>query len=197
MKRRTARENAMLCAFSATFDANSLDEIIVDSREDGGEYAVDSYGEALLINYFAHKGEVDECITAKLKDWTLARLPRVNAAILRIAVTEMIYSAEDIDSIVINEAVEIAKKYAGEDDYQFINGVLGSISRERSGGGAKEETFEYEPDRSAEIIGEDLAAIEIAEEAPAVAEESDEIGILEEFSTSSVKICTSEPEAGE
>lgn len=129
MKRRQARENAILAAFEASFNANSIEEIIEMSRE-GGEYAVDAYGEAMLINFYAHSAEVDDAIVLRLKDWTLARLPRVNAAILRMAVTEMMYSAEDMDSIVINEAVEIAKKYAGDGDYQFINGVLGSLSRE-------------------------------------------------------------------
>ena len=42
----------------------------------------------------------------------------------------MMYSNEDMDSIIINEAVEICKEYAGENDYQFVNGVLGAISKE-------------------------------------------------------------------
>ena len=118
MKRRIARENAFIAAFEASFNANSIEEIV-------------AYGEALLANFYAHSAEVDDLIKARLKDWTLARLPRVNAAILRLAVTEMRFNgSDDMDSIVINEAVELAKKYAGEEDYQFINGVLGAISRE-------------------------------------------------------------------
>lgn len=133
MKRRTARENAILALFEASFGANSIKEIIEASRA-CGEYAVDAYGEALLMNFYAHSSEVDELISVRLKDWTLARLPRVNAAVLRIAVTEMLYNTEpeNMDSVVINEAVEITKKYAGEEDYQFVNGVLGTISRERA-----------------------------------------------------------------
>ena len=94
MKRRIASENAFIAAFEASFNANSIEEIVAASREQD-EYAVDAYGEALLANFYAHSAEVD-----------------------------------DMDSIVINEAVELAKKYAGEEDYQFINGVLGAISRE-------------------------------------------------------------------
>jgi N utilization substance protein B len=54
--------------------------------------------------------------------------------LLRMAITEMRFNGtDDMDSVVINEAVELAKKYAaGDDDYQFINGVLGSIAREKS-----------------------------------------------------------------
>ena len=127
MKRRIARENAFIAAFEASFNANSIEEIVAASREQD-EYAVDAYGEALLANFYAHSAEVDDLIKARLKDWTLARLPRVNAAILRLAVTEMRFNgSDDMDS---NEAVELAKKYAGEEDYQFINGVLGAISRE-------------------------------------------------------------------
>lgn len=131
MKRRTARENAVLAMFEYSFGANSMEEIIAASRE-ADEYAVDAYGEALLINFCAHQPEVDEKISQNLKQgWSLSRLPRVNTAILRLAVTEMLFSEEEMDSIVANEAVELAKKYAGDDDYQFINGVLGAISRSK------------------------------------------------------------------
>ena len=110
MKRRIARENAFIAAFEASFNANSIEEIVAASREQD-EYAVDAYGEALLANFYAHSAEVDDLIKARLKDWTLARLPRVNAAILRLAVTEMRFNgSDDMDSIVINEAVELAKK---------------------------------------------------------------------------------------
>lgn len=131
MNRRTARENAFVAAFSATFLPDEMPQIIADSRE-LGEYPVDEFGEALLINLIAQREEIDAKITTKLKDWTLARLPRTSATILRLAVCEMICSQEDIDSIVINEAIEIAKKYCGDEDYQFINGVLGAISREKN-----------------------------------------------------------------
>ncbi len=132
MKRRTARENAVLALFEYSFGANSMEEIIAASRE-AEEYAVDAYGESLLINFCAHQPEVDEKIAQNLKrGWTLARIPRVNTAILRLAVTEMMFSGNsDMDSIVANEAVELAKKYAGDDDYQFINGILGALSRSK------------------------------------------------------------------
>lgn len=138
LKRREARENAMLALYEASFNANSIEDIIASSRETN-EHPVDSYGEAILTNFYANSAEVDDLIRAKLVKWTLDRLPRVDAAILRMAVTEMLYSEEDMDSIVINEAVEIAKKYAADaDSYQFINGVLGSISREKSGQNAED-----------------------------------------------------------
>ncbi len=121
-----------MALFEYSFGANSMEEIIAASRE-AEEYAVDAYGESLLINFCAHQPEVDEKIAQNLKrGWTLARIPRVNTAILRLAVTEMMFSGNsDMDSIVANEAVELAKKYAGDDDYQFINGILGALSRSK------------------------------------------------------------------
>lgn len=136
MKRRTARENAFIALFEAGFGANSIEEIVAFSREQE-EYAVDAYGEALLANFCAHTAEVDGLIREKLKDWTFERLPRVTAALLRLAVTEMLFNgSDDMDSIVINEAVELAKKYGGDGDYQFVNGILGVISRQAHGGAA-------------------------------------------------------------
>ena len=57
-------------------------------------------------------------------------MPRTSRTLLRLAIVEMrFFGADDIDSIVINESVELAKKYGSDGDYQFINGVLGSIAR--------------------------------------------------------------------
>ena len=128
MKRRTARENAVIALYEASFSATQIEDIIAASRENK-ENEIDSFGEALLVNFYAHSSEVDDEIKARLKGWTLDRLPRIDAAVLRLAVTEMLFGAEkDMDSIIINEAVEIAKKYSGDSNYQFINGVLGALS---------------------------------------------------------------------
>ena len=50
--------------------------------------------------------------------------------LLRLSIAEMLYGEPDMDSVIVNEAVELAKKYAGEKDYQFVNGVLGTVSRQ-------------------------------------------------------------------
>ena len=107
MKRRTARENAFIAAFEAAFRPEDLEEIIAYSRE-CGEYALDEYGEQLLRAMAANTKQIDGMIEAKLKDWTLRRLPKVNVTILRLALAEMRFvpSEENMDSIVINEAVK-------------------------------------------------------------------------------------------
>ncbi len=129
MKRRRSRENAVLALFELSFGINSLSDIIETSRE-MGEYEIDEYGESLLNFFIDHSSEIDMEIKDRLKDWTIDRLPRVNAAILRIAVAEIMLNKGEMDSIVINEAVEISKTYSGDTDYQFINGVLGSFVKD-------------------------------------------------------------------
>ena len=72
--------------------------------------------------------QLDAEIAACLRGWTLARLSRVDLAIMRLAVYEMQYSGLPA-AVAINEAVELTRKYSGEESCPFVNGVLGTISR--------------------------------------------------------------------
>lgn len=128
MLRRQSRENAFLVLFSAGF-AETLQEAIDLSRE-AEEYALDEFGEKTVRDYDAHAQEVDALIEERLQGWTMKRLPRVTLTLLRLAVAEMLYGEEKKPAVTINEAVELAKKYGGDDDYQFINGLLGRVVRD-------------------------------------------------------------------
>ena len=81
---------------------------------------------------------MDDQIRAHLRGWTMERIPRVTITVLRLAIAEMLYGAEHKPGVAINEAVELVKKYGAEEDYQFVNGLLGSVARES--GLADEET---------------------------------------------------------
>ena len=130
MKRRTARENAFIAAFEESFRPGSMEEIIAYSRE-AGELEVDAFGETLLTGLVLHREEADKLIEPKLKNWKMNRIPRVCLVALELAVTEMFFGAEeDLDSVIINEAVELGKKYAYKQDCNFINGVLNSYLEE-------------------------------------------------------------------
>ena len=128
ISRRKSRENAFIILFSSSFGTD-LNEVIEVARSQEDDHAADAFGEMLLQLYAQHTPEVDAAIEAHLKDWKLARLPKVSLAILRISAAEMLFGDADMDSVIINEAVETAKRFGDEMDYQFINGVLGSISR--------------------------------------------------------------------
>ena len=66
-----------------------------------------------------------------LRNWTMERLPRVSLTVLRLALAEMLYGDERKPGVVINEAVELTKKYGADEDYQFVNGLLGAVAREQ------------------------------------------------------------------
>lgn len=131
ISRRKARENAFIALFAASFGTD-VDDVLDITREDGAEFTVDDFGEKLLQLYTKNAPEVDNAIQSKLKGWNVNRLQKVSLAILRLSVAEMLFCGEDMDSVIINEAVELAKRFGNDDDYQFINGVLGSLSREKS-----------------------------------------------------------------
>ena len=92
----------------------------------------------LLDDLLAHREEIDAIITAHLKGWTLARLPRVSLTAMRIALAEMLYGEEKKPGVAINEAVELVKKYGADNDHQFVNGLLGSVAREQEADPAAE-----------------------------------------------------------
>ena len=132
MTRHKSRENAFIAVFEAGFSANDLEDIWAVTQElpEYEDYMLDEFAMNLIKLYYDHADEVNDMIQSKLKGWDQKRISRVCSAILRLSTAEMMYSNEDMDSIIINEAVEICKEYAGENDYQFVNGVLGAISKE-------------------------------------------------------------------
>lgn len=127
MNRIKQREQAFFLIFQDLFKANEENDLISvysENNEEVGEYA-----SALYNGVLEHADEIDEIISANLTGWKINRLPKVNLSILRVAVYEMKYVDDVPDSVAINEAIELAKKYSGNEDSSFINGVLGSVSR--------------------------------------------------------------------
>ena len=90
-----------------------------------------TFGQRLLRAYYEHSAEVDDLISAHLRNWTMERLPRVSLTVLRLGLAEMLYGDEKKPGVVINEAVELTKKYGADEDYQFVNGLLGTVAREQ------------------------------------------------------------------
>ncbi len=134
MTRRQAREQAFVLMFekSFRFDENVLD-IAEDAFEDD-QIEKDDFALMLAKKTEDNLEDIDLYIEKYSRGWSLKRIPRVSLAILRIAICEMLYIDEVPVSVSINEAVDLAKTYAGENDSSFINGILGSISREEKNG---------------------------------------------------------------
>ena len=122
LTRREARENAFLAAFSATFHPDDPQPVLLNQPE-SHEHPLDEFSLRILRDMEAHSEEIDDVIRANLKGWTIARVPRVSLVALRVAL------AEKKTSVAINEAVELVKKYGSDKDYQFVNGLLGTVAR--------------------------------------------------------------------
>lgn len=113
------------------------------------EGTLTDYALALIHGVEANQAQVDERIEAASENWALSRMPIVDCSILRLAVFEMFHCDDVPVSVSINEAVELAKGFGGEDDSpRFVNGVLGRIARSMEGDGAG----------AADAVGADIAA---------------------------------------
>lgn len=124
MSRTEQREQAFCLVFQNLFNNEETLAIYEENVAKVGNYA-----KALFEGVDSKIEELDEIINAYSKGWKTNRLPKVNLAILRLAIYEIKYVDDVPASVAINEAVELAKKYSGEGDYSFINGVLGSVAK--------------------------------------------------------------------
>ncbi len=85
---------------------------------------VQSFVYSLLKSYFAHQPQIDAQIADALVGWQLDRIGRIEHGLLRLSMTELVAYPEISPRIVISEAVELAKRYGGEQSSSFVNGVL-------------------------------------------------------------------------
>ena len=142
IRRRRARELAFALVFEWSFHSDAGVDVLwedVKNSIDGEKcaFAVGlqsaEHDFALLLARGAetHVVELDELIGEHARNWRRERISRVAMAVMRVAVFEMRYMEEDGVNveIAINEAVELAKIYGGDEDGQFVNGVLGGVAR--------------------------------------------------------------------
>ncbi|MGF1514257.1 MAG: transcription antitermination factor NusB [Elainellaceae cyanobacterium] len=103
--------------------ALDLPEMVqLSNQQDVRDYAIE-----ILTVLKDRRSDIDERLNRSMVDWQLGRLARIDQDILRIAAAEMLF-LDVSPRIAINEAVELAKRYSGEDGYRFINGVLRRLS---------------------------------------------------------------------
>ena len=121
-KRSEEREQAFCLLFQSLFNTDENFEIYEENIDSVGDYA-----RSIALGVEEKKDNLDGLIEKYSKGWKVKRLPKVNLAILRLAAYEILFVDDVPESVAINEAVELAKKYSGESDYSFINGVLGAL----------------------------------------------------------------------
>ena len=127
MDRKTARANAMKLIYEWDMGGEGGEQTRVEMLETDEPY-VDFMNE-LTNGVIEHAEELDERISKYLRNWTIERLSKVDLAILRLGAWEL-QCGNTPPGVVINEAVELAKAYSEDRAGAFVNGVLGSLSRE-------------------------------------------------------------------
>lgn len=130
MSRRLARETALqvLYQIDITGDQENIQEIIQNWAT---EFDVSSknreFIKKLVAGTLAQKEKIDQKIAQTAHEWALDRMNAVDRNLMRLAVYEMMYCPETPQRVTLNEAIEIAKRFGGEDSARFINGILDKL----------------------------------------------------------------------
>jgi N utilization substance protein B len=130
--RRAAREVALRVLYTVDVGKQSPDEVLAESTEktDLDEKAVD-FARSLVTATLRNRAEIDPVLDRLAVGFPIARQTAVDRNILRLAAAEILFAASDAPpGAVVNEAVELAKKYSTAESGRFVNGVLGSLVRE-------------------------------------------------------------------
>jgi N utilization substance protein B len=144
MTRTAAREIAILLGFSAAASGDTAEDTLerffeaehyaslAEENPLFSEFPDEqqlSYIRSLVGLIAEHRGELDAYIEKYARGWKVGRIDRTAGAILRCAMSEILWLPEVPNAAAINEAVELAKKYEDTDVVSFINGILGSFVR--------------------------------------------------------------------
>lgn len=130
--RRKSRELALQVLFQAEFGENVKlqDRLAYFQQSFSIDAEVLNYAKHLLKGIENEMAAIDSKLQSLSKNWKLERMSLVDKNILRLAAFEILYSKEAPPKVVINEAIELAKQYSGEDAYQFVNGLLDALSQQ-------------------------------------------------------------------
>lgn len=129
--KRKSREQAFIILFEKSFNTElSVDEIM-DIAIETEVISKDKMTADIVKKAEENIENIDAVIEQNLKGWSKQRISKVSLALLRMAVCEMKYFDKVPVGVSINEAVEICKVYGSDEDKSFVNGILGSISREK------------------------------------------------------------------
>ncbi len=141
MSRKKARDAAVKLIYSAEmnddFSKEYLDFMLASFEcfdVELGQVPLDTdsmqFAKDVCYGFAENRQLIDQKIGEHSSKWDFQRLGKVDLAILRVAAYEILFRSDIPTSVVVNEAIENAKKYCETDSYRFINGVLGSIAKD-------------------------------------------------------------------
>ncbi len=128
MTRKQAREEAFILIFEKEFNDDALEDIL-SLAEEVRDIKADDYMKNVFFGVFENIESIDKIISDNAVGWSIKRITKTALAILRLAIYEMNFYKEIPVSVSINEAVELAKKYATKEDASFINGILSTVAK--------------------------------------------------------------------
>lgn len=126
--RRQVREAAFLLSFEKLFRDDPLEDIF-ESAKEVENFEFDDEAKQLVRNIYDNADKLDEIIAEFSDKRAVNRIPKVNLAVLRLAIYESMFDDRVPVNVAISEAVKIAQSYALNSDVSFVNGVLGSFSK--------------------------------------------------------------------
>lgn len=129
MTRKQAREEAFILIFEKEFNDDTLEDIL-SLAEEVRDLKPDEYIKNVFFGVFENLEKIDEIISQNAVGWSIKRITKTALAILRLAIYEIKFYSEIPVSVSINEAVELAKKYATKEDASFINGILSTVAKQ-------------------------------------------------------------------
>lgn len=128
MTRREAREQALTLVFERMFKDESIEDI-VSLAKDARDIEPNPFAVKLAEGVSDNIDEIDDKIKKYSIRWANERLSKVVLSILRMSIYELFYIKNIPSSVTVNEAVELAKKFGGDGDSAFVNGLLGKLIR--------------------------------------------------------------------
>lgn len=132
MTRKEERELAFTLIFEKIFNDDLTVEEIIKNAVEARLIEENIFACSLAQLTYDNRDEIDKIISENSVGWKIERLPKVTLAIMRLAFCELLYVPSVPTGVTINEAVELAKKFASQEDASFINGILGKYVRENS-----------------------------------------------------------------
>lgn len=128
--RRKARETALQALYKIDISEGSAAEEGLELEELAPGTESRRYCETLVHGVSAHLEEIDSIIEKHSENWTVSRMSVVDRNILRIATYELLYGRDVPYKVVIDEAVELAKKFGTDESGPFINGIIDRVRKE-------------------------------------------------------------------
>jgi N utilization substance protein B len=134
--RRQARILAFQSLFSQDLNPQPMEKLLSLGWMEPQEFAelepdVLFFTRFLISGTVEHWDEINTVIEGQLRNWDFNRVGKVDLGILRISVFQMLYVKDIPVKVVIDEAIDIAKRFASDDSYRFINGVLDGLRKEK------------------------------------------------------------------